>query len=265
MPHLCGSRHHLFAFTVEKSALDLLAFVASATVILIAFTSIFHFTLGTYLPEFATLSYAFFTVILGLSSVWEPSHWYNSDPVTAVILLFGFTTTITWLLATMVIAIISEAFVAAKADIALQLQQKVDEKLRKSHEITSWIYDVGGAGGATASQAPSTPCTTPPTSEKTIWRSKLQTSVQTLAITGMLSKSGSGRNLWNQPLLRGSRHSRNDPESTADACAEADSSDKVSGEEEGSASIELAETAEKLSAKRLVEAGTGGAREERGA
>mgnify|MGYP006110365527 CR=1 FL=1 len=64
---------------VEKSAIDLVAFLFTAFVLLIAFTCIFHFTLGTYLPEFATLPHAFFTVILGLSSVWEPMHWCGAD------------------------------------------------------------------------------------------------------------------------------------------------------------------------------------------
>ena len=55
VPQLLGSRLHLFARTVERSAVDLLAFLGTSLVILVAFTCIFHFTLGTYLPEFATL------------------------------------------------------------------------------------------------------------------------------------------------------------------------------------------------------------------
>ena len=55
VPQLLGSRLNLFSHTVEKSAVDLLAFLGTALVVLCAFTCIFHFTLGTYLRELATL------------------------------------------------------------------------------------------------------------------------------------------------------------------------------------------------------------------
>ena len=141
VPHLFGSRHHLFSHTVEKSALDLLAFVGAAAVILVAFTCIFHFTLGTYLIEFATLTYAFYTVIMGLSSVWEPHNWYNADPFTAVLLLLVFTAICTWMLATMVIAIVTESFVAAKADLAIQDRQYQQQKERERAEWIDWVHD----------------------------------------------------------------------------------------------------------------------------
>ena len=141
VPHLLGSRHHLFSHTVEKSAVDLLSFVRAAAVILAAFTCIFHFTLGAYLPEFATLPYAFFTVVLGLSSVWEAAHWYDADPFTAVILLLVFTAICTWMLATMVIAIVTESFVAAKADLAIQDRRVKQELERERAEWMDWVHD----------------------------------------------------------------------------------------------------------------------------
>ena len=141
VPQLVGTgANSLFAHTVEKSAWDLIAFFSTSFVILIAFTCIFHFTLGTYLPEFATLTYAFFTVILGLSSVWEPSHWYDADPVTSILLLLTFTAICSWMLATMVIAIVTESFVAAKADIALQDRRNRLETLKTHAEIEEWVH-----------------------------------------------------------------------------------------------------------------------------
>ena len=140
VPQLLGSRLHLFSHTVENAAWDLLAFFATSTVIIFAFTAIFHFTLGSYLNEFATLPHAFYTVILGLSSVWEPAHWYEADPFTSICLMLAFTAICTWMLATMVIAIVTESFVAAKADIALKDRRHKLQLEQRRMEWMDWVH-----------------------------------------------------------------------------------------------------------------------------
>ena len=58
-----------------------------------------------------------------------------------MLLLLVFTAICTWMLATMVIAIVTESFVAAKADLAIQDRQYQQQKERERAEWIDWVHD----------------------------------------------------------------------------------------------------------------------------
>lgn len=80
---------------------------------------------------------------------------YDADPFTSVCLLLAFTSIVTWMLATMVIAIITEAFVAAKADVWIAMQKSEQEKERRRADDAAWVYEHvdDATGGRTGSNA----------------------------------------------------------------------------------------------------------------
>eukprot|EP00327_Prymnesium_parvum_P016259 CAMPEP_0113229886 /NCGR_PEP_ID=MMETSP0008_2-20120614/596_1 /TAXON_ID=97485 /ORGANISM="Prymnesium parvum" /LENGTH=606 /DNA_ID=CAMNT_0000076445 /DNA_START=231 /DNA_END=2051 /DNA_ORIENTATION=- /assembly_acc=CAM_ASM_000153 len=125
--------------TLSNAFSDLVAFVVIAGVILLGFTALFHFTLGTYLREFSRIDNSLYMVMLGLSAVWEPYEWYVADPVTAIFLMIIFTFLSTWLLATIIIAIITESFVEAKREVYQRLFQSEIKKQQKRVQMLAWV------------------------------------------------------------------------------------------------------------------------------
>jgi len=139
IPQVISSRLNLVAMTVSNAFSDLVAFFVIALFILMGFTALFHFTLGMYFREFSSIAQTMYMVTLGLSAVWNPTEWYEEDPVTAVVLLLTFTLLSTWLLATIIIAIVTESFVEAKREVHQRLFQSEMKKHRKQVMLLAWV------------------------------------------------------------------------------------------------------------------------------
>ena len=100
-------RFSLIGTTLTYAAGDIFVFFVVMAFVIAAFTFLYHFSFGTYMREFSTIGYTVYTVLLGLATLWDPSRYYEKDPVSSIILMLLFTCLCTWVVATIIIAIIT--------------------------------------------------------------------------------------------------------------------------------------------------------------
>ncbi len=134
-------RFSLISETMSRAMTDVLVFLAMALFIVAAFTIFFSFTLGAYFVEFSSLANSLYTVLLGISALWDPAKWYYVEPVYASLQLFLFTCICTWLLTTMIIAIVTEAFTAAKEQVMQRIELGTLQKSREQERLLDWCED----------------------------------------------------------------------------------------------------------------------------
>ena len=134
-------RFSLIGTTLTYAAGDIFVFFVVMAFVIAAFTFLYHFSFGTYMREFSTIGYTVYTVLLGLATLWDPSRYYEKDPVSSIILMLLFTCLCTWVVATIIIAIITEAFLKAKAEVAARLVASEQEKLRWHAKLLAWLDD----------------------------------------------------------------------------------------------------------------------------
>ena len=137
-------RFSLIGTTLTYAAGDIFVFFVVMAFVIAAFTFLYHFSFGTYMREFSTIGYTVYTVLLGLATLWDPSRYYEKDPVSSIILMLLFTCLCTWVVATIIIAIITEAFLKAKAEVAARLVASEQEKLRWHAKLLAWLAETIG-------------------------------------------------------------------------------------------------------------------------
>ena len=131
-------RFSLISSTMSTAMFDILTFFVIAIFIIMAFTVFFSFTLGSYFFEFSTTPLSLYTVFLGISALWDPSKWYSAEPLFSALQLFLFTCVCTWLLVSIIIAIITDAFTVARNQMQERLSLENYHDTQKVKKLQEW-------------------------------------------------------------------------------------------------------------------------------